>query len=114
MNKVAFTTLFIPPKTLIFYKGLFQTVAYLPIITIVFFLFILDDFKKLKDCLGEELKFFICFIPFNIFRTISLVDVIDRFTAQHMSFLKIFEAIILFIFYCFNGDENYFHLKPWA
>lgn len=115
MNKVAFTTLFIPPKTLIFYKGLFQAIVYLPIITIVFFLFKLHDFQNIKDFLSFQLKLFICFIPCNIFRTISLVDVIDRFTAQHMSFLKIFEAIILFIFYlCNRYEEKTFEIKPWG
>ena len=55
---------------------------------------------------------FISFIPFNILRTFSLVNVIDKFTAQHMSFLKVSEAIALFAIY-FREEENY-KLEVWA
>ena len=115
MNKVAFTTIYIMPQTLIFYKGLFELIIYLPIITIIFFVFHLHDFKDLKDYLIHELKYFIAFVPFNILRTIFLVDVIDRFSAQHMSFLKVSEALILFLFYLIiNIEEDFFHLSFWA
>ena len=115
MNKVAFTTIYIMPQTLIFYKGLFELIIYLPIITIIFFVFHLHDFQNLKDYLIHELKYFIAFVPFNILRTIFLVDVIDRFSAQHMSFLKVSEALILFLFYLIiNIKEDFFHLSFWA
>ena len=38
INKVAFTTIYIEPKTLIFYKGLFQLILYFPIISLLFFI----------------------------------------------------------------------------
>ena len=50
------------------------------------------------DFLRNEAKIFISFIPFNILRTVCLVYVIDRFTAQHMSFLKVSEAISIYYF----------------
>ena len=105
INKVAFTTIYIEPKTLIFYKGLFQLIVYFPIISSVFFIFHLHDFQDIGGFLLNELYLFLSFIPFNIVRTICLVNVIDRFTAQHMSFLKVSESIIIFIFYFFIGDE---------
>ena len=106
INKVAFTTIYIEPKTLIFYKGLFQLIVYFPIISSVFFIIDLYDFQDIRGFLLNELKLFLSFIPFNIVRTICLVNVIDRFTAQHMSFLKVSESIIIFIFYFFRGDEK--------
>ena len=42
-------------------------------------------------------KFF--FIIFNIIRSIYLVHVIDFYSSQHMSFLKVSESIILFVYY---------------
>ena len=108
MNKVAFTTLYIMPQTLIFYKGLIELIIYLPIITIIFFVFHLHDFQELKKYLIHEVKYFIAFVPFNILRTIFLVDVIDRFSAQHMSFLKVSEALILFLFYLIINIEKIF------
>ena len=59
----------------------------------------------------ELVLYFIAFIPFNILRTFSLVNVIDKFTAQHMSFLKVSEAIILFAYYFCIKKEN---LAIWA
>ena len=94
MNKVAFRTLYILPNTLIFYKGLTQLI-YLAIISV---LFLLSDY----NCLSKnydyvfEIRQFLCFVPFNILRTINLVKVIDKFSAQHMTLLKVFETIILF------------------
>ena len=111
INKVAFTTIYIEPKTLIFYKGLFQLIVYFPIISSVFFIFHLHDFQDIGGFLLNELYLFLSFIPFNIVRTICLVNVIDRFTAQHMSFLKVSESIIIFIFYFFRGEEEKLFFK---
>ena len=97
INKVAFSTLYILPNTLIFYKGLFEFVVYLPAITILFVVFRLYEIVSI-EFLENEGFIFISFIPFNILRTLCLVYVIDRFTAQHMSFLKVSEAISIYYF----------------
>ena len=68
-----------------------------------------EEWKILKLVL-----YFIAFIPFNILRTFSLVNVIDKFTAQHMSFLKVSEAITLFAYYFCIGEEKLFNLEIWA
>ena len=115
MNKVALRTLYILPTTLVFYKGLFQLFILLPIISFFFFNFSLYDFELFSDDNVKIVLFFITFIPFNILRTFSLVNVIDKFTAQHMSFLKVTEAIALFVYYLIKGEEiKKFDLQGWA
>ena len=106
INKVAFTTIYIEPKTLIFYKGLFQLTVYLPVISALFFLSPYHDWNYIKSSFINELLYFAAFIPFNILRTICLVNVIDRFTAQHMSFLKVSESIIIFIIHFLPFPER--------
>ena len=117
MNKVALRTLYILPTTLIFYKGLFELIFLLPINYLFFFLFKLYDFSFLSENKNSLylVLYFITFIPFNILRTFSLVNVIDKFTAQHMSFLKVSEAIALFVYYiCIGEEKRLFNLESWA
>ena len=94
MNKVAFRTLYILPNTLIFYKGLVQLI-YFAIISGLFFGF---ERKYFTFDYKFEAKHFLCFVPFNILRTIFLVKVIDKFSAQHMTILKVFETVIYFLY----------------
>ena len=117
MNKVALRTLYILPTTLIFYKGVFELIILLPIISLIFFFLIkLYDFSFVTEewNILDLVLYFITFIPFNILRTFSLVNVIDKFTAQHMSFLKVSEAITLFAYYFCIGEEKLFNLEIWA
>ena len=95
MNKVAFRALSILPYTLIFYNGLFQ-LGYFIIISILFFSFKLNDFTDINW--QFEIQYSICFIPFNILRNYYLVEVIDKFSAQHMALLRITECSIIFIY----------------
>ena len=95
MNKVAFRALSILPYTLIFYNGLFQ-LGYFIIISILFFSFGFYDFKKIDWVF--EVQYSICFIPFNILRNYYLVEVIDKFSAQHMALLRVTECSIIFIY----------------
>ena len=94
MNKVAFLSLSILPCTLIFYSGLFQ-LCYFIIISLPFFYFYYD---KNKIDLLFELQYFICFAPFDIIRSLYLIKVIDIFSAQHMTLLKVSEAICIYIY----------------
>ena len=99
LNKVALIKLFIYPESLLFYKGVFSLVY--------FFIFV--AFLLLSGDLHIEINFNIelfyrilikiIFIIFNIIRSIFLVKVIDIFTSQHISFLKVLETIILFGYY---------------
>ena len=121
MNKVAFQTLYLFPNTLIFYKGLFQLVCYFPIITITLFtlryfnIFSFEEFNSVY-----EIRKFFCFVPFNALRTIFLVKVIDKFSAQHMAFLRVFETIIIFVYNKIKislsideKDNDFFDYKTW-
>ena len=94
MNKVAFLSLSILPCTLIFYSGLFQ-LCYFIIISVPFFIFYYD---KNNIDLFFEFKSFICFAPFDIIRRVYLIKVIDKFSAQHMTLLKVSEAICIYIY----------------
>ena len=102
MNKVAFLSLSILPCTLIFYNGLFQ-LCYFIIISLPFFYFYYD---KNKIDLLFELQYFICFAPFDIIRSLYLIKVIDIFSAQHMTLLKVLEYISIYI-YCNIRDNTF-------
>ena len=97
MNKVAFRALSILPYTLIFYNGLFM-LGYFSIISIFFFSFKLYDFHNDFDILFE-IKFSLFFIPFNILRNYYLIKVIETFSAQYISLLRVAESIIIFCNY---------------
>ena len=110
MNKVAFRTLYILPNTLIFYKGLIQLI-YLGIISAFLFGFHFHTLSKGYDY-KYELKHFLLFGAFNILRTYYLVKVIDKFSAQHMTILKVFEYIILFIYQsCKSKIQKWYPLQ---
>ena len=96
MNKVAFIRLAILPSTLLFYNGLFLLFYFL-LISFLFFKFDLYDFQNDFDLI-YEIKYSIFFIPFNILRNYNILNVIDKFSAQHMTFLRVSEAIIIFIY----------------
>ena len=102
LNKVALMYLFINPESLLFYKGLFSF-GYLIIFTIVLYFY--DDIG-LPTIDKDFYANIICrlyFIVFNIIRSFYLVKVIDVFSSQHISFLRVFETIVLFIFYKFDS-----------
>jgi hypothetical protein len=102
LNKVALITLFIRPVTLLFYKGLF-CFAYLSILTLTLFFFESIHFPELNRTLLAIVFCRAYFIIFNIMRSVFLVKVIDIFSSQHISFLRVLETIFLFIFYKLDG-----------
>ena len=126
LNKVALITSFIRPVTLLFYKGLFCFV-YLSILTLLLFFLESIHFPELKITLLANVFCRAYYIIFNIMRSIFLVKVLDFFSSQHISFLRVLETIFLFIFYKFDGYykkkkleknpddknlfDNYFHLS---
>ena len=102
INKVALIKLFIYPESLLFYKGIFSLAYFFVFVIFIFFLGDLEleinfDFKLLYKIIVR-----IVFILTNIVRSIYLVKVIDIFTSQHISFLKVLETIILFVYYYFD------------
>ena len=105
MNKVAFRKLAILPSSLIFYNGLFL-LAYFIVISLVFFLTKSYDFENGLDYILYELEYSLFFIPFNILRNYNILNVIDKFSAQHMTFLRVTEIIIIFIISKFITDSR--------
>ena len=118
MNKVAFRALSILPYTLIFYNGLFM-LGYFVIISIFFISFNLIDFHE-----DFSFKFTIlhslCYLPFNILRNYYLIKVIDTFSAQYMTLLRVAESIIIFCNFIIikfiegnNQETIKFELRIW-
>ena len=100
-NKIALNKLLLRPYELMFYKAVFQIIG----IIIVSIVIIQDDnFNSyIKDNLSDihllgRLFYRLCFIVCNIFRTISLITIIEVINPNHLSILKSTEFIALFIF----------------
>ena len=108
LNKVALNNLIISPYEVIFYKSLFQLPLFIFTIIIVSFLdtnypksntislsdYIIKNKSKIFGRLFYRLSFIIC----SIFRTLSLMIVIQILSPNHLSILKSFEFVVLFIF----------------
>ena len=95
MNKFAFLHVVLLPCSLIFYNGCFQLVFFI-IITFLFFICEISDDRYINaDYLFKHL---LAFTPCDIMRNLFLMKVIDRFSAQHMAFLRVTETVFLFIY----------------
>ena len=124
INKVALVRLFILPESLLFYKGIFSF-AYLFIFSILLVQIDPNFFPKFQELNSFTIARIITglfFIVFNLIRSIYLVKIIDVFSSQHISFVRVIETILLFIFYKvdFYIKENlgmdhssYFDLNIW-
>ena len=125
INKVALNKLFITPESLLFYKGLFS-LLYLSILTICLYMVYEIKFPNFDKIFIAKLVCRFYFIVFNIIRSVYLVKVIDFFSSEHISFLRVLETIVLFFFYKIdsiqkeyiyknyndtNIVDNYFHLN---
>ena len=126
ISKLALINSFISPQTLIFYKGLFSSI-YLLVLTASLFCF---DGLKSPDINSNFFANIFCrlyFVLFNIIRNLYIVKVIDVFSSQHISLLRVLETIFLFIYYKIDSKykkqlidnnkdtnifDNYFHLDP--
>lgn len=108
LNKIALTKGNITPYSLLFYKGLLQV----PLVTIITFLILLYRDKDKDDSVFEiffktlEPKFRklviikrSIFFVFNILRSICLVQVIDNFSSQYLSILRVLEFLLFFIYF---------------
>ena len=105
LNKVALNKLVIAPYEIMFYKSLFQLP--LLILTIVGICLIdskkntinlIDYITKNKSKLFGRIIYRLSFILSNIFRTLSLIIVIQILTPNHLSILKSLEFVSLSFF----------------
>ena len=100
MNKIAFRRLGILPSTLLFYNGLFL-LAYFIIISLFYFIcgiYNIENEINKSDYFLYELQYSIIYIPFNILRNYNILNVIDKFSAAHMTFLRVSETVIIFFY----------------
>ena len=126
MNKLALIYLFINPESLLFYKGLFS-LGYLVVFTLIIFIFDELHFPTIDSVFIANMFCRAYFIIFNIIRSVYIVKVIDVFSSQHISFLRVLETIFLFVYYKIDSHykyklsksneypnlfDNYFHLDP--
>jgi hypothetical protein len=104
LNKIALSRESLTPYSLLFYKGLMQ-IPFV-IITSICLMFI-DDYKPFTILSDMDKHLLIrrgLFVIFNIFRSIFLVKVIDKFSSQHLSILKVLESLFMFVYFLLNGD----------
>ena len=109
LNKIALSRESLTPYSLLFYKGVFQIP--LVIITSLIIIFIKNPFKLFFE-LHNSFKLYVLgrralFIIFNILRSLFLVKVIDKFSSQHLSILKVLESLFMFCYFLIvNEYEN--------
>ena len=116
-NKIALNKLLIRPFELMFYKAIFEIIP-----TIIFTLISKSqvDFSLYTEKHFHGGKLFgrifyrLFFIIFNIFRTISLITIIEKLNPNHRSILKSMEFIANFIYIMIWSSiyENDFELNP--
>ena len=108
MNKVALTKLVIRPYELMFFKALFQ----IPLFILTFIIVgLLDNYnpnsntRTLKDYLNDNkskllgrIVYRFSFIISNIFRTLSLISVIEILSPNDLFILKALEFVVLSFF----------------
>ena len=109
LNKIALSRESLTPYSLLFYKGVFQIP--LVIITSIIIIFIQNPFTLFFN-LNNNFKLYVLgrralFIIFNILRSLFLVKVIDKFSSQHLSILKVLESLFMFCYFLIvNEYEN--------
>ena len=116
-NKIALNKLLIRPFELMFYKAIFEIIP-----TIVFTLISKsqEDFSLYTEKHFHDSKLFgrilyrLFFIIFNIFRTISLITIIEKLNPNHLSILKSMEFIANFIYIMIWSSiyESDFQISP--
>lgn len=100
-NKIALNKLLLRPYELMFYKAVFEIIGIIIVSIIImtsenFSNYINDNLSGIH--LLGRLFYRLCFIVCNIFRTISLITIIEVLNPNHLSILKSTEFIALFIF----------------
>ena len=116
LNKIALEKDYFTPYSLLFYKGIFQ----IPLVIILsLFILIYKDnqgnnvWKSFSILDSDVLNFILIkrsiFIVFNILRSISLVQVIDKFSSQYLSILKVLESLFIYIYFLVDiQGKDYF------
>ena len=97
LNKICLIKLLLMPYELMFYKALFQIILIIPLSVFCYlgcdlYAYIEDNFSLMRILYRAS------FIISNIFRTWSLITIIELLNPNHLSVLKSSEFIVLFTF----------------
>ena len=105
MNKITLNQALVRPYDLMFYKAVFQIPLFIVTITIVYLIDVnfknkytitlLDYILKNKSKWLNRLLYRLSFIISNIFRTLSLISIIEILSPNHLSILKSVEFVTL-------------------
>ena len=106
LNKIALSRESLTPYSLLYYKGVME-IPFL-IITTIIVLYFQNTFNDFSSLDPEYQKYVLVrrslFIILNILRSIFLVKVIDKFSSQHLSILKVLESIFMFVYFLIHHD----------
>ena len=94
LNKICLNQLILRPYELMFYKAFFQIILILPL---SIYVFLNIKIANIKFDL-PHIFYWLSFIISNIFRTWSLITIIELINPNHLSVLKSSEFAVLFIF----------------
>ena len=92
LNKICLNQLILRPYELMFYKAVFQIIIIIPISIYVFVVVQIDPQYFNIEFIIYRLSFIIS----NIFRTWSLITIIELINPNHLSVLKSSEFVVLF------------------
>lgn len=111
LNKKVLVDEYLTPCLLLFYKGLYQ-IPYFIFVSLYFWKQFIDRkvLQNFYDTKKEKLWIIIVarsvYIISNIGRSIHLVEVIDTFTSQYFSIVKVLESLLLFFVFMCKGEYD--------
>lgn len=108
LNKIALSKESLTPYSLLFYKGVLE-IPLLIIISIIVLPF--HNVFNYFSSLDRGFKKYVLikrtiFIIFTILRSMFLVQVIDKFSSQHLSILKVLESIFMFLYFLIKKEYD--------
>ncbi len=94
---------YVSPYSLLFFKGFCQF-FYLIIISIFVFCYT-DTYSYINTIinLSQRIIIRIFLIMLNMGRSIFLIQVIDKFSSPHISIVKVFQSLFMFLFKIINS-----------
>ena len=98
INKICLKKLLLRPYELMFYKAVFQIPVVLSLSVYMIISFNIKEYISNLNIFGRIL-YRSSFIISNIFRTLSLITIIEKISPNHLSVLKSTEFDVLFIFF---------------
>lgn len=98
INKLLLTDKFFLPQSLMFLRGLFNSVIFVIFILLIYFVKLMDFNLNINDSTSNiyiQISLLIIYTLFAFLRSFSVIKVIDIFSPQHVSFINV-------VFYLFR------------